>query len=271
MAPGPNAGERTQHEVRMAARRPAWEQGDAAAGRDDLGHDRELVHPVHQLGTVAGGGRDGLDQGEDGEAVVDRHPRLGGHVPRREARLGGERVAGGEGHVQRLMEQRRGRDRAGPGWRVVEAVGEDEVIVAGELGEAFLRDVLVRESQPRCLSAGQATQQRGKEDETRAVERRDGHSSGGLVNELLHRLTCPSQGRFDFDRGVGQRLPGRGEREATPGPFSQRHANRALQKPELLRDRRRRHEQGLGDSRDATELSQFAKDAELTFVHDAIV
>jgi hypothetical protein len=83
---------------------PAREERDAAAGRDHLGDDGELVDAVDQVEAMVGGGTDRLDGGHQRKAVVDGDPGFVGDVARSQLTLGRQWVIRGQGHVERFVE-----------------------------------------------------------------------------------------------------------------------------------------------------------------------
>ena len=109
--------------------------------------------------------------------------------------------------------------------------------------------------------------QRGREDRAhRGGERADpqrpgqaapggGEARGGLLQQGQHRLGL-----------LGQRGPGRGERDPAADAPEQRDPGLTFQRGQLLRDRGRRVAERVGDRGDRPAVSEFPQQSELANV-----
>jgi hypothetical protein len=114
---------------------------------------------------------------------------------------------------------------------VVEAMCEDNVVLACQQRELVLRDVLVVQTE---LWSGIGTQQQRKERRRRTVEGSDRHDGIGLLDELIDGVSGASQCTLHISRRTGERTARRGENHPPAVAFGQRYGDRPLQQPELL-------------------------------------
>ncbi len=142
---------------------------------------------------------------------------------------------------------------------MIEAVGEDEVVGAGQRGEAVLGHVLVGEGELRRSGSRAGAQERGEEGRGGAGEGGHGDLSGGLSRVVGESVPGAGEGALDLDRGVGEDAPRLGQHDAPARALGERERHRALEQAQLLRDRRGGDAQGLGDGADAAQLSEFAQ------------
>lgn len=147
VASGVYSAERLEDDVGVRPSGPTGHQREAAAGGDGLGDHREFIDAVDVVEPTVRHARDGRDDGHQREAVVHRDPGPVRHVPRREQRLGRQHMAGRQGDIEGLAQQRDGGHCAWPLRAMIQAVGEHEIIATGKGRNAVLGDVLVRERQ----------------------------------------------------------------------------------------------------------------------------
>lgn len=105
-----------------------------------------------------------------GSRRTHRDPRLVRHVLRRRQRLGRQHMAGRQGDIAGLAQQRDGGHCAWPWRAMVQAVSEHEIVVTGKGRDAVPGDVLVRKRQTGVPWLGKAAQQDREERRRCAVE-----------------------------------------------------------------------------------------------------
>ena len=130
-----HAGERSQYEACSWLCRPSRHQREAATGGDYLSGYEEFVDAMDDIEAMARSGTDRLDRAEQRKPIVDRDPLFAGDVVGGDPLLRREWVVLWHGDIQRLVQQRGDAHTSRPWRRVVEAVCQDDVVVAGERRE----------------------------------------------------------------------------------------------------------------------------------------
>ena len=261
-------GDRAQLHAHRAGRQGQLGQhrhGQAARGQRDA--DRRAVGPVANVGLEAAQ----LATGAAGH-LVPAHPRLPGgpglpgeraqrHSPGVRPR---QRVAPGQHEIHRVAEQLVPLDARRDLHRLVAPlVAEHEVDVTQRQGRQRLLGLGLDQlaAQPRGLAREPLHRRQGE-------PQRDGLEPGyasAAGDDALRRREVGLGERHTLEQSVrmaNQDEPGVGEAHAPAGALEQRNAGLALEHRELLRHRRGRELQGVGDRGDGPALVQLAEQAQ---------
>lgn len=251
-------------------RRHPRHDGDTRPGANDLGGDGEFVDAVIDPRGLADHGSQLREHAREREAVVCRDPPLVPQLLEADARRRGEGVFRVEGDIEGLDEKRRDDQALPRPLRIVgQAVRNDEVIVGGESGECFLRDVGVGEGNPgsRAQFGEKGTEQR----EPGAVK--SGHADRSLVASEEQPEGIPSVGERHLHPGGGNRecFPRLREHQPSPAFDGQRNGDAGLQRRDLLRHGGGADTHGGGDRRDTAAVAELAQQAKASWIHKVLL
>ena len=214
--------------------------------------------------------RDRTEHVVDRPADVHADPRLAGQLVEPQPAAPGERVPRRQHDVERLAQQRyhgepRGRCRGG----ALVAVGDDHVVVGGQHGYVRWGHVDVAAAQVDVRKRGHPPQQSGQQHPGPGREQRHPHLTARQAAQPVDRGLCPGQRGEHLLRLGHQRLAGGGEAQPAAGRLGQRHPDLRGQRPQLLRDRRRRERQRGGHGRHRPAVRQLAEHPQPCHVHEA--
>ncbi len=231
--------------------------GHAHAGRhqvDDGLHLDGLLRDLRRGAAGAVGGQQRVVQRRRDLPWKD-HQRLGRHIGQVQQRPRGRRMAGRQGHHQRLGQRGPGgkarRHRAG---RMQQEAGVDLVGVEG--GQLHVQRGLAQLQHHVGVGLAEAAQPLGQRPVGHAGDEGQPKPPGQAGSSGLGHLRQGIRRSQQAAHCRQQRQAGRGERHAAPGAGEQRHAQLPLQSLDGLRQRRLGHVQAGGGAAEVQLVGQ---------------
>ena len=174
----------------------------------------------------------------------------------------------GQRDVERLPQQRHDVEARGIELRrVLVAVRHNDVVVRDQAGHLRRRHVDIADVDFQAVVPGDAGQQPRQQHQRGRLEDRDPHPPARRAAVGVQFGLGPLEGGEHLVGTGDQRAAGVGQPQSPARRFGERQADLALQRAQLLRNRRRRAVQRPRGRRHAPAVGELAQRAQATQIH----